>query len=81
MVVFTFVFVKKDEVCNCSNHIREPEKIGYDEIFTEWNHVIENSMHNMVTVNGHPFQIKKQYKVNTAVGKYNKAMPVFFAKF
>ena len=45
------------------------------------NQVIKHGMYYMVSVNRHPFQIKKEQKINTAVHGNDETMLIFFEKF
>jgi len=77
LIIFMSVFVEKDKIYHCQDHIRKPQQIRYNKKFTERNQIIKNSMYNMVTVNGPGFQIMKNQNIQNTVNPDYQAVTVF----
>ena len=75
--IFPFILIIKKKINNCKYYIRKPHKVRDDKDLTKRDHIIKNSMYNMVGTYRTVLQITEQYKIDYKIDQYHKTVPVF----
>ena len=76
--IFLFILIAKQEIHNRHYHIWKPQKVRNNKNLAERDHIIKNSMYNMVGSYRPVLQISKQDKIGNEIDRYDKTVPVFF---
>ena len=76
--IFPLILIEEQKICNCKYHVRKPQKVRYNKDLTERDHIVKNSMYNVVGMYRPLFQIIKQDKIYDKITEDHKTVPVFF---
>ena len=57
LVIFLFVLIEEDKICDRYKHVRKPQQVRDDKHFTKWDPVIKYGMYDMVAVDRTMFKV------------------------
>ena len=75
--IFPLILIEEQKICNCEAHIWKPQKIWNNKYLAERDHIIKNSMYNMVGSYRTVFQITKKDKIHDKITDDHKTVSVF----